>query len=93
MKTIYSKATAVRVQLGSSSSGSGNAVAILKQIRQGVPIHEVTLEDCFISDDDLRSVIRLITREHGKTRPGFNKSCCSQKEKYIVASVLLNSTK
>jgi hypothetical protein len=62
MKTIYSNAVAVQVWLGSPSKRSDGAMEILKQIFQGIPLHEAKVGDSLLHDDDLWSVIELMRR-------------------------------
>jgi hypothetical protein len=62
MKTIYSNATTVRVWLGNPTTGSDDAIVILKEIRQGVSLQEIKLQDHLVHGNDLRAIIELLTR-------------------------------
>jgi hypothetical protein len=62
MKTIYSNATAVRVWLGRPTAGSDDAMAILKELGQGVPLPEIKLQDRIVHGKDLRAIIELLKR-------------------------------
>ncbi|MCJ1378901.1 hypothetical protein MMC17_002000 [Xylographa soralifera] len=62
MKAIYSNADVVQVWLGSPTTGSADAMAILKEIGEGVPLQEIRLQDRPIDDNNLRSTIELMTR-------------------------------
>jgi hypothetical protein len=62
MKAIYSNAVAVRVWLGNPTTGSDDAMAIVKELGQGSFLLEIWLQDRLIHDNDLQSVIELMTR-------------------------------
>ncbi|MCJ1436819.1 hypothetical protein MMC27_006201 [Xylographa pallens] len=62
MKAIYSNAEAVQVWLGSPTTGSDDAMALLNEVSQGVLLQEIRLQDRLIDDNDLRSTIELMTR-------------------------------
>lgn len=72
MKAIYSKATAVQVWLGSPTTGSHDAITILKQMGQGLPVPDIRLRGRLIADDDLRSVTELMVR------PWWNRTWVQQ---------------
>ncbi|MCJ1291682.1 hypothetical protein MMC34_003227 [Xylographa carneopallida] len=62
MQAIYSNAEVVHVWLGSPTTGSDNAMALLKEVGQGVLLQEIKLQDRLIDDNDLRSTTELMTR-------------------------------
>ena len=62
MKAIYSNAEAVRVWLGDPTTGSDDAMAILKELGQKTPLEDVRLQDRLIDDRHLQSVIELMKR-------------------------------
>jgi hypothetical protein len=62
MKTIYSNATAVRVWLGNPTTGNDDAIIILRELGQGVPLQEIELQGCLVNDNDLQPIIELMTR-------------------------------
>ncbi|MCJ1287260.1 hypothetical protein MMC26_006608 [Xylographa opegraphella] len=62
MKAIYSNAEVVRVWLGSPTTGSDDAIALLNEVGQGVLLQEARLHDRPVDDNDLRSTIELMTR-------------------------------
>ena len=62
MKAIYSNAEAVHVWLGSPTTGSDDAMALLREVGQGVALQDIRLQDRPIDDNDLRSTTELMTR-------------------------------
>ncbi|MCJ1388736.1 hypothetical protein MMC18_001585 [Xylographa bjoerkii] len=62
MKAIYSNADAVQVWLGSPTTGSDNAMALLREMGHGLPLQQIRLEGRLIDDIDLHSTIELMTR-------------------------------
>jgi hypothetical protein len=62
MKTIYSNATSVRAWLGNPTTGSDDAIVILRELGQGVPLQEIKLQDRLVHDSDLQAIIELMTR-------------------------------
>jgi hypothetical protein len=72
MKTIYSNATTVRVWLGNPTTGSDDAIVILKEIGQGVPLQEIKIQGRIIHDDDIKTMIELMNR------PWWNRTWVQQ---------------
>jgi hypothetical protein len=62
MKAIYSNAVLVRSWLGSPSPGSEDAMAILKQLGQGILLPKIRLGDRGLRNEDLQSVIQVMRR-------------------------------